>query len=96
LKKQKEFITEKPDLWRLLDVRYNLMENLIYSQSNDIIELILESTEVSTKCNQKLHIPQLYDWNGHKKSKHELLIALKNNNITINSNNAIDNTGWLL
>jgi hypothetical protein len=96
-------ITGKPDLWRLLDVRYNLMENLIYSQSNDIIELILESTKENTKCNQKLHIPQLYDWDGLKKSKHELLIALKNNNIIIiqrlldyYSNNAIDNAGWMV
>ncbi|PKY38781.1 hypothetical protein RhiirA4_439612 [Rhizophagus irregularis] len=92
-------INNNPSLWRLLDVKYNLTENLIRSQSNDIIELILNSTEENTK----LHIPQLYDWNGRKKTRHELLIALENNNIRIiqrlldyYSNNAMDNAGWMI
>ncbi|GES78626.1 hypothetical protein GLOIN_2v1871247 [Rhizophagus clarus] len=98
-------IINKPNLWRLLDVRYSLMENLIYSQSNDIIKLILDSTTgENTNCNQKLHIPQLYDWeNGRKKSRHELIIALENNNIKIiqrlfdyYSKNAIENAGWMV
>ncbi|CAG8588130.1 10589_t:CDS:2 [Rhizophagus irregularis] len=99
-------IIKKPNLWRLLDVRYNLMENLIYNQSNDIIKFILNSTEETkknAKRNQKLHIPQLYDWNGNIRSNHELLIALKENNIEViqqitnyYSCNAIENTGWMI
>ncbi|GBB89119.1 hypothetical protein RclHR1_01580020 [Rhizophagus clarus] len=99
-------IIKKPNLWKLLDVRYNLMENLIYSQSNDIIKFILNSTEEIEKNNikrtQKLHIPQLYDWNGKLRSNNELLIALKENNIEIIQQitnyylcNAIENTGWM-
>jgi hypothetical protein len=97
-------IIKKPNLWRLLDFRYNLMEILIYSQSNDIIKFVLNSTEnENTKRNRKLHIPQLYDWNGNIRTNHELLIALKENNIEIiqqitnyYSCNAIENSGWMI
>ncbi|RIA98928.1 hypothetical protein C1645_870324 [Glomus cerebriforme] len=95
-------INNKPDLWRLLDVRYNLMENLIYNSLNGIIKVILHST-YENNCNQKLHIPQLYDWEGNLRMKHELLIALENNNVEIiqqisnyYSYNAMENTGWMI
>ncbi len=50
------------------------MKILTYSQSNDLIKIILK---------EKLHILQLYKWNGNKKSTHELLITLEDNNVEI-------------
>ena len=92
----RNILINEPDLWRLLDIRYNLMENLIRSQSNDIIKLILK------KDDDYLHIPQIFEWNGKKKLEDELLIALKNDNIEIIQNmlnyystNAMENTGWM-
>ncbi|RIA98919.1 hypothetical protein C1645_812091 [Glomus cerebriforme] len=93
----RNIINDKPDLWRLLDVKYNLVENLIYSRTNDIIKLIL-----NIEKDQKLHIPQLYDRNGKRKLRYELIVALENNNTKIiqqllnyYSHNAMENVGWM-
>src|SRR5205807_7193368 len=73
-------------------------EDLIRGQSKNVIKVILDQDS-----NKKLHIPQLYEWRGDRKSEHDLLIATNNDDDEITqqllnyySHHAIENTGWMV
>ncbi|GBB98519.1 hypothetical protein RclHR1_03250013 [Rhizophagus clarus] len=104
-------IKKYPNIWKLSEIRFNLMANLIRGHRINLIKRILfDNTPLSndTGCSElvcrNLHIPRLYDWrNSIKKS--DLQIAVESSEgahrkivamlLEYYSNNAMRNTGWM-
>src|SRR2546430_825899 len=61
------FTKHKPDQYRLLDVQYNFMKNLILGDCNHLIKYILfgdeDPEEKKIKCANR-HIPRSISWPG--------------------------------
>src|SRR4051812_27302176 len=55
------FIDHKPDEYRLLDVRHNVMRSLILGDSDHLIKFILFGNEESNNDNVR-HIPRSIMW----------------------------------
>ncbi|CAG8460976.1 16905_t:CDS:2, partial [Racocetra persica] len=85
------FIKLYPVIWRLLDVRFDLMSVLIESKEYALINEILFGATAS------LHVPQYSSWSGGKNtirkafSDPTILAYL----LEYYSNNAINNIGWM-
>jgi hypothetical protein len=62
-------------LWRMLDIRFDIMANLIRGNCVSIIRKILSSKSINGK-NRYLHIPRCYSWNKQIKET-DLEIAIK-------------------
>ena len=63
------FIKHKPDEYKLLDVRHNVMKNLILGDCDDLIKFILFGYEDDDNQNEKFiikHIPRSIIWNKHR------------------------------
>src|SRR4051794_18284942 len=58
------FITNKPDEYKLLDVRHNVMKNLILGDCDHLIKFILFGDEDDSL--KELHIPKSIPWNKHR------------------------------
>ncbi|CAI2180789.1 4173_t:CDS:2 [Funneliformis geosporum] len=55
-----KFIKNYPDIWKLIDIRYNLMTKIIINGSNTLIKYILFGDE---KVKHKfLHLPRIIRW----------------------------------
>ncbi|PKK60595.1 hypothetical protein RhiirC2_856762 [Rhizophagus irregularis] len=55
-----KFIKNYPDIWRLMDIRYNLMAKIIIGGSNALVKYILFGDEKVKYKN--LHIPRITRW----------------------------------
>ncbi|PKC74072.1 hypothetical protein RhiirA1_517046 [Rhizophagus irregularis] len=55
-----KFIKNYPDIWRLMDIRYNLMAKIIIGGSNALVKYILFGDEKVKHKN--LHIPRITRW----------------------------------
>ncbi|CAG8443013.1 9129_t:CDS:2 [Funneliformis caledonium] len=71
----KKYLVSNFGSWRMLDIRYDLMANLIRGNRVSIIRNIL-SFESKNGKNKNLHLPRLYSWNGQAKET-DLEIAIK-------------------
>ncbi|CAI2173467.1 14311_t:CDS:2 [Funneliformis geosporum] len=71
----KKYLVGNSGLWRMLDIRYEIMAHLIRGNRVSIIRDIL-SFETKNGKNKHLHIPRLYSWNGQAKET-DLEIAIK-------------------
>src|SRR5437764_11560271 len=59
------FIKNKPDIWRLIDVRYDIMAKIIIGGSLTLVKYILFGDE--KKKNRYLHIPRIHRWDTDSK-----------------------------
>ncbi|CAG8576470.1 6087_t:CDS:2 [Funneliformis mosseae] len=64
-----KFIKNYPDIWRMMDIRYNLMNKIINSGSNPLIKHILFG---DGKEKQYLHIPRTIRWVDSNNSESDL------------------------
>jgi hypothetical protein len=71
----KKYLNKKCGLWRMLDIRFNIMANLIRGNCISIIKSILSAKSDYGK-NKHLHIPRCYSWYG-KIKKTDLEIAIE-------------------
>ncbi|GBB96951.1 hypothetical protein RclHR1_02880017 [Rhizophagus clarus] len=71
----KRCIVKRCGLWRMLDIRYDIMANLIRGNCVSIIRKILSSKSVDGRS-KYLHIPRCYSWNKQIKET-DLEIAIK-------------------
>ncbi|CAG8501202.1 12744_t:CDS:2 [Dentiscutata heterogama] len=63
----KRFMNKHPDVWRMADVRYEIMQSLIRGQCVSLIKAILFNKDesprgISSKLSNHLHYPRLYAW----------------------------------
>ncbi|CAG8711806.1 24992_t:CDS:10, partial [Dentiscutata erythropus] len=66
----KRFMNKHPDVWRMADVRYEIMQSLIRGQCVSLIKAILFNKDdkdenprgISSKLSNQLHYPRLYEW----------------------------------
>ncbi|GES81134.1 hypothetical protein GLOIN_2v1867698 [Rhizophagus clarus] len=84
----KNFIKEHPIIFKLSDIRYNIMGNLIRGNCVSIIKKILFINENSVntskllramkaKMNNHLHFPRLYSWDSNSQKKSDLEVAIE-------------------
>ncbi|CAI2169996.1 14158_t:CDS:10 [Funneliformis geosporum] len=97
-----KFIKNYPDIWRMMDIRYNLMKKIIISGSNPLIKNILFGEH------KYLHIPRRTRWADSDHSLSDLQTAIKlyverNRRILIvtylleyYATNASEHPGWLI
>ncbi|CAG8578389.1 15993_t:CDS:2 [Funneliformis mosseae] len=71
----KKYFVKRCGLWRMLDIRYDLMSHLIHGNRVSIIRSILSFKSANGK-NKNLHIPRLHSWDGRVKET-DLEIAIK-------------------
>ncbi|CAG8451466.1 6719_t:CDS:2 [Cetraspora pellucida] len=84
------FVRLHPTNWRLLDVRYDLMNVLIETGDYELVNDILS-------FGKSIHIPQHLPWSGEKNTIHTAfsdptMLALF---LEYYSNNAANNIGWM-
>jgi hypothetical protein len=60
------FIKYEPDDFRLLDVRHNVMKNLVLGDCDHLIKFILFGNNDDNKKFKKLHIPRNIIWKKRK------------------------------
>jgi|SRR5947208_13131007 len=83
------FVYYKPELWKLIDARYNLMKYLVNSIADSLIYFIL--FEKKGKNNKSTHVPRIKCWkkkintennynDNEKHQKHECDL-IKDNNV---------------
>ncbi|CAG8549358.1 11986_t:CDS:2 [Funneliformis mosseae] len=102
----KKYLVSNFGSWRMLDIRYDLMANLIRGNRVSIIRNIL-SFESKNGKNKNLHLPRLYSWNGQAKET-DLEIAIKHSKgsyrkdtvivkylLDYYSDNATKNSSWM-
>ncbi|RGB23517.1 hypothetical protein C1646_774371 [Rhizophagus diaphanus] len=102
----KKFFVKKCGLWRMLDIRFDIMANLIRGNRVSIIRKILSSKSGDGKS-KHLHIPRCYSWNKQIKET-DLEIAIKCTNrrhrkytiiikylLDYYSDNAIKSSNWM-
>ncbi|CAI2171670.1 19816_t:CDS:10 [Funneliformis geosporum] len=103
----RKFILKRPAIWRLIDVRYNVMASLIYGRRVHLVQQIL-NTKDSDFSMRYLHTPRLYEWpRKPKTSDLEIVIKCCEGRrqkrdvemigffLDYYSDNAMDNTGWM-
>ncbi|CAG8521298.1 1275_t:CDS:2 [Funneliformis mosseae] len=105
------FIRNYPDIWKMLDIHYNLMASIIIGGSDTLIKYILFGDDVVKHTN--LHIPRITRWteskNNSNKSDLQIAIGLcepgleRNRRILVvtylleyYSKNATEHHGWLI
>ncbi|CAG8499279.1 12721_t:CDS:2 [Funneliformis caledonium] len=59
------FIGNYPDIWKLLDIHYDLMASIIIGGSNSLVKYILFGHD---KVEHKLHIPRITRWTKSKEN----------------------------
>ncbi|CAG8437660.1 10245_t:CDS:2 [Funneliformis caledonium] len=102
----KKYIVSKSGLWRMLDIRYDLMAHLIRGNRVSIVKNIL-SFKYKNGMKKSLHIPRLYSWDGRVKET-DLEIAIKYSKgeyrkdsvivkylLDYYSDNATNNSNWM-
>jgi hypothetical protein len=102
----RQFIKRRPAIWRLIDVRYDVMASLIKGRRIRLVQKILNNEE-SDPSMRYLHTPRLYGWPKNQKTS-DLEIAIKCSEgrrqrdavmvgflLDYYSDNAMDNTGWM-
>ncbi|CAB4479128.1 uncharacterized protein OCT59_027522 [Rhizophagus irregularis] len=102
----RQFIKKRPAIWRLIDVRYDVMASLIKGRRIRLIQKILNNEE-SNPWMRYLHTPRLNEWPKKQKTS-DLEIAIKCSEgrrqrdavmvgflLDYYSDNAMDNTGWM-
>ncbi|GBC02578.1 hypothetical protein RclHR1_00470008 [Rhizophagus clarus] len=102
----RQFIKKRPAIWRLIDVRYDVMASLIKGRRIRLIQQILNNEE-SDPSMRYLHTPRLNEWPKNPKTS-DLEIAIKCGEgrrqrdavmvgflLDYYSDNAMDNTGWM-
>ena len=60
------FIRHRPDEYKLLDARHNVMKNLILGDCDQLIKFILFGDEKDGKNKKKLHTPRNILWNKNR------------------------------
>jgi hypothetical protein len=58
------FIKHKPDTWRLMDARFDVMAKIIIGGSNSLVKYILFGE--GDEENRNLHVPRLIRWDNKK------------------------------
>ncbi|CAG8482830.1 1275_t:CDS:2 [Acaulospora colombiana] len=105
----KKFIKKSPEIWRLIEVRYEIMESLIRGNCVSLIRLILfeeDKKKNKTRTSKQLHFPRLYAWpRTQKKSDLEVAIECAGNRwkdtiivgylLNYYADNAMKNAGWM-
>jgi hypothetical protein len=61
------FIEHKPNIWRLMDARFDIMAKIIIGGSNTLVKYILFGD--GKKKNWILHIPRTYRWKNEDEKK---------------------------
>ncbi|GBC40667.1 uncharacterized protein OCT59_029180 [Rhizophagus irregularis] len=102
----RKYLTKKCGLWRMLDIRYDIMTNLIRGNCTYIIRNILWS--ISDRKNNYLHIPRCNSWGGQLAKETDLEIAIactkggyRKDTMIVKylldyySNNALDSSNWM-
>ncbi|GBB91622.1 hypothetical protein RclHR1_00190035 [Rhizophagus clarus] len=102
----KKYLTKSHGLWRMLDIRFDIMTNLIRGNCTYIIKIILFS--VKDGKNNYLHIPRRYFWGGQNVKETDLEIAVactkggyRKDTIIVKylleyySNNALSSPNWM-
>ncbi|CAG8551321.1 18015_t:CDS:2, partial [Racocetra fulgida] len=101
-------MTTNPDLWRMTDARYEIMQSLIRGRCVSLIKKILSEGYHGTNLamGKNLHFPRQYEWPLEPKIS-DLELAIKcagaNRNDTVivgyllnyYSDNAMNNAGWM-
>ncbi|CAG8578963.1 9425_t:CDS:2, partial [Acaulospora morrowiae] len=69
------FIEEYPEVWRMMDIRYNVMDWLIRGRSLFLVKYILFGNKVDiekgeSNIRRNLHIPRLTKWKKKGNSRH--------------------------
>ncbi|RIA85733.1 hypothetical protein C1645_741357 [Glomus cerebriforme] len=81
----KNFIKFHPIIFKLTDIRFDIMENLIRGNCISLIKKILFTNvkysknlrSMSAKTNNHLHFPRLYSWDSNSPKKSDLEVAIK-------------------
>jgi hypothetical protein len=79
----KKCIKKNPDLWRLSEIRYEIMANLVQAKCVLLLHQVLfdcknvnANDKINIKISRYLHIPRQYSW-PVKKKKNDLEIAIE-------------------
>ncbi|CAI2165825.1 1963_t:CDS:2, partial [Funneliformis geosporum] len=70
-------LIKKCGLWRMLDIRYDVMANLIRGNRVTTIKNILSLESDDGKNSKHLHTPRIKSWNGNDKEFTDLEIAIE-------------------
>ncbi|CAG8609681.1 2576_t:CDS:2, partial [Scutellospora calospora] len=104
----KSIMTTYPNIWRMMDARYEIMQPLIRGRCASLIKKILSEGYHGNnlKMGKNLHFPRLYEWPLVPK-KSDLQLAIECVDETLNdsaivgylldyySENAMNNAGWM-
>ncbi|CAJ0763808.1 13517_t:CDS:2 [Entrophospora sp. SA101] len=100
---------KSPSLWRLNDIRHDIMANLIRGHNNSLIKKILfkdnefgDSNQALKNDKHYLHTPRLYGWQKQRKTT-DLELAINDSKdaaivgflLEYYSNHAMENIGWM-
>ncbi|CAG8587113.1 9879_t:CDS:2 [Diversispora eburnea] len=105
-----KFIKKNPSIWRLIEVRYNVMASLLRGRRINLIQyLLIDSLNYKNNQNNKfLHTPRMFEWPKKLKTS-DLEIAIKCSEgkrqyrdavvvgflLNYYTDNAMENTGWM-
>ncbi|RHZ78120.1 hypothetical protein Glove_167g89 [Diversispora epigaea] len=106
-----KFIKKNPSIWRLIEIRYDVMANLLRGRRVNLIQYLLIDSLNYKKNNQNnkfLHTPRMFEWPKKLKTS-DLEIAIKCSEgkrqyrdavvvgflLNYYADNAMKNTGWM-
>ncbi|CAG8507128.1 476_t:CDS:10 [Funneliformis caledonium] len=73
------FIRNSPDIWKIIDIHYDLMERIINDGSITLIKYILFGDDDNVN-HERLHIPRINRWNKSKNNSDILEHSTNNTN----------------